>query len=361
MSAIRTKSLGLRIKASGAPAPEQLTAIREYTLRDFAADELVVREFALCHNGIDRDGEVFDEALLVDFVRTLPGKGVYIRHPTSWNGDSGPAEGRCFAARSERMSFDAARELLREPALQFPPDRAEAVVVYASAYFARTDENAALLTKMDAGIAGDCSIGFCAEARVAIRDSAGRELDASRIIGPGEAHEFSLVWRGAQPGARAVKSAPATATETDMDKNENEIKAVQAENAELKAARASLEAIKAALGGDASLVESPAALASAVAAGKAYRESLLADIVTAERHLGFCGDDEASIKAARDLYAEMPVAKLEAIRKSHDAKLQKGGKVTGSDPNRRTQNDDDAKAFAGTPLGNPIIANTAAA
>lgn len=365
MSTPRTKSLALRIKASGEPSPEQLAAIRGYTLRDFDPAELVVREFVLAHNAIDRDDEVFDEGLLADFVRTLPGKGVYIKHPTSWQGDGGPAEGRCFAARSERMSLDAARTLLRAPDLQWPPDRVDATVVYASAYFVKTEENAALLLKMDAGIAGDCSIGFCAETRMPIRDSAGRELEATRLMGPGEAHEFSLVWLGAQPGARAVKSAHNPTTE-DHTMTPEQVAALQAENASLKAAKAegeksatTLAAIKTALGNDAALADNPAKLAAAVSAGKAYRERLVDDIVSAERHLGITADDEASVKASRELYADMPVAKLEIMGKSLEARLPAGGKIRGTDPNAGTPGNKYAAPPAGSPLANPLITGAA--
>lgn len=368
MSDVRTKALALRMKAaSGEPTPEQLAAIRGYTLRDFDAAELVVREFVIAHNAIDRDDEVMDEGLLADFVRTLPGVGVYIKHPTSWQGDGGPAEGRCFAARSERMSFDAARQLLRAPSLQWPPDRTDATVVYATAYFVKTPENAALLLKLDAGIAGDCSIGFCFEMRVPIRDSAGRELEASRLMGPGEAHEFSLVWLGAQPGARAIKSAQQPPTE-DRTMTPEQIAALQAENTTLKAAKVEgdkstsvLAAVKSALGNDAGLLDNPLALASAITAGKAYRTSLVADIVTAERHLGITADDEASIKAAGELYADMPVAKLEAMRKSLEARLPKGGTLRGSDPNSGAPGTGGTKAApADSPLANPLITGAAA-
>jgi len=366
VSTARTKALALRMKAAtGEPSPDQLAAIRAFTLRDFDAAELVVREFVIAHNAIDRDDEVMDEGLLADFVRTLPGVGVYIKHPTSWQGDGGPAEGRCFAARSERMSFDAARQLLRAPGLQWPPDRVDATVVYATAYFVKTPDNAALLLKMDAGIAGDCSIGFCAETRVPIRDSAGRELEASRLMGPGEAHEFSLVWLGAQPGARAIKSAQKTPTEEGTMTTE-QIAALQAENTTLKAAKVEadksasvLAAVKAALGNDAGLLDTPSALAEAVTAGKAYRTALVTDIVSAERHLGITADDEASIKAAGELYAGMPVSKLEAMRKSLEARLPKGATIRGSDPNGAAPAGG-IKAAAGSPLSNPLITGAAA-
>lgn len=320
----QAKSLRLQFKAaSGEPTAEQLTAIRAYTLRDFTPAEIVVREFVLAHNGIDRDNEVFDEPLLADFARTLPGKGVFaVGHPGGWDGDSGPPEGRAFAARVERMSFDAARTLLREPSLQFPPDRAEAAVLMASAYFVRTDDNAALLTKMDAGIASDVSIGFGAKRSDSpILDASGRELQARRWVAPGEALEMSIVWLGAQPGARAVKAAkPEEEIMTPEEKAALEAAQQKAAAAETRAAdyaksAEQLDALRKSLGPDAALLDSPTSLAALITSGKAHRGALIDAIVTGERHAGTVGDSEADVKSARDLYETFPTDKLQAFAK----------------------------------------------
>ncbi|WP_159426132.1 hypothetical protein, partial [Salmonella enterica] len=138
----------------------------------------------------------------------IAGKGVYIKHPNSWDGDSGPAEGRVFAAAVDTMPIEQARFLLKAPSLAWPPDRTEAMVLRVTAYLVRTPENTGLLLKMDAGIAGGVSVGFAAAGGEQIHDGDGRELEARRWKGPGEALEMSLVWLGAQPGARAIKQAP---------------------------------------------------------------------------------------------------------------------------------------------------------
>ncbi|MEO7200377.1 MAG: hypothetical protein ABIY56_09205, partial [Dokdonella sp.] len=201
------KSLALHVKEAVAADDATLAAIRAFTLRDFAADELQIREYVLAHNCIDRDNEIFDEAVLDDFARALPGKGVYIKHPTSWQGDGGPAEGRVYAATTQTMSLDEARTMLREPNLQLPPDRTAAKLLLASAFFAKTPDNTSLLIKQDAGIAGDVSVGFTATGPVSVTDAQGNELTAKRWMAPANALEMSLVWLGAQQGARAVKSA----------------------------------------------------------------------------------------------------------------------------------------------------------
>jgi hypothetical protein len=99
-------------------------------------------------------------------------------------------------------------------------------------------ENAKTRTKLDAGM-GFVSVGFIAEKREPVRDSAGREMQARRIGGRGEALEASLVWLGAQPGARAVKSAHST--KGDPMELQAQLDAARAEAANLKAARDALQ------------------------------------------------------------------------------------------------------------------------
>lgn len=354
---MHTKSLALRgCKSTGAPTPEQLAEIRPHMLADVPADELVVREFILAHNGIDRDSEVFSTALLEAFERTLPGKGVHIRHPGGWDGDSGPGEGKVFGAQIERMSLDAARAELREPSLRFPPDATEAALLRVRAYYVRTPENASTLRKMDAGIGTDVSIGFVARRSERLKDANGVELNVWRWDVPGEALEMSHVWLGAQPGARATKSA--TRGEHTVD-DITALKSALAEantkaDANAKAATA-LAGLKAALGDSAALLDNPAALAEAVASGKAFRESLVQDIVTAERHLGITADDADAVKAAHDLYAGMTTDRLTALAKGLAARLPGGttGKTAG-DPNSRPA--PPQPPSADSPLGNPAFA-----
>lgn len=338
---LRRKSSRVVVKATSAPTDAQLQAISRYTLRAFTADELSVRTFALCHNGIDRDNEVLDEALLHDFERTLPGKGCFFSgHPNDWRNDGGPAEGLIFAARIERMTFEAARELLREPQLRFPPDRNEAAVLFVDTYFARTDENAGMLLKMEAGIGTSCSIGFTASDIEPIRDADGRELRAYRWVAPGEGLEMSLVWLGAQNGARAIKSATKENTvDPDLKKKLDEKTAeCDREKARADAAQKSVDlvaALKSALGTEnAALLDDPVGLVKLALAGKTYRTSLVDDIVIAERHLGITGDSDDAVAAAKGLYAGMPVDKLQAMCKGLQARVPAGGAIKGGDPNK---------------------------
>lgn len=340
----REKHLALRQKSVGTPTDAQLSLVNRFTLRPFAADELVVREYTLAHNCIDRDRECFDEALLQDFARTLPGKGVFIRHPGGWDGDSGPGEGRVFDAKLETMTLDAARAALREPALTLPPDRTTVTLLTASAYFARTDENAALFTKMDAGIVSDVSIGFNAEDRLRIKQG-DVEINAWRYVGPGEALEMSHVWLGAQPGARATKAhTPKSPEEPKMDPKDTQA-ADALKLAQPKAAQ--LDAIKAALGPDAALADDAAGLVVLVQAGKAHRDGLVDTIIKAERLSGELADDEAAVSAARKDYTSLPIRTLKMLADKAAAALPtESAGITGGDPNAAKPTAEAAKAAA---------------
>lgn len=325
--------------ATAEPSAEQLEKINRYALKPLKADEVYVRTCYLAHNGIDRDRECFDDALLDDFARSLPGKGFFRKHPSGWDGDSGPGVGRWFEAQTVTMSFDEARVALREPNLRFPPTVSMAKLLVSSFYMLRGERNDGFAADIDGGVAGDVSIGFAATDVVAVKDENQNNV-CMRWVGPGEAREGSMVWLGAQPGARAFKSAPRNdnRTEVDVDKDE-QIKAAnkraddaEAKVKELQAKVDAFDALVKAVGEDA--VKNPAKMAQAIKDGTAYRSRLIDDIVQAERVAGLVkGDDEAAIKAARTPYEDRDVAWLEAWRERL-TKEPKAPGVTGSEPSR---------------------------
>lgn len=354
-NAVRQKQLSIHVKAAATPSDEQLAKIRTYTLVDFPAEDLYVRTFALAHNAIDRDNECFGEALLLDFARTLPGKGLFIKHPMGWDGDTGPGEGRWFAAELVRMSHDEARAMLRTPGLQFPPDHHDAVLLMASAYMVRTDENGALLRKMDAGIVSDVSISFTYKDRERLRDAAGRELASWRFLGPGEALEGSLVWLGAQTGARAIKSAnkhgpketPVEVTKEMLEEANAKAAAAAARADANQKAADTLANLKTTLGDSADILERPADLKASIDAAGGYRKSLIEEIVAAERRLGIVGDTPEAKSAAEQLHAGESIDRLKALATHYGAA---GSKVTGGNPNPPRGNPAPAGPFA-----NPVI------
>lgn len=333
-----TKRFTLVAKAaSSTPDADTLAKIRAFTLRDFAPEELYVRTFVVAHNAIDRDDEAFDEPFLDVLARTLPGKGTFEKHPMSYDGDSGMPEGLWFEAYTQRMSQVEARALLREPGIQFPPDRNDAVLLMASMFMPVMAENAATRTKIDAGM-GFVSVGFIAETRTPIRDATGRELQARRIGGQGEALEASLVWLGAQPGARAVKSAQLP--KGDPMDLQAQLDAARAETATLKAARDALatkatrlDTIEAAFGDQKALLDNVPALLGAVADAKAYRESLADDIVTAQRVAGLIkADKPEDVAVLKASFESLPVANLKALHANLPS-TKAAPRIPGSDPN----------------------------
>lgn len=194
------------IKSTGNPSSEELATINTFALRQLSASEVYARSMVLAHNAIDRDGDVFDSALLDDFAKTLPGKGLFVKHPMGWDGDSGPGVGLFYRAKVTMMSQDAARTLMKQPDLRWPTPDENAFLLEADFFIMKTEHNNELISKIDGGIAAYVSVGFNAQQRTDVTDGNGNVI-ARRLLAPGEALEGSLVWLGAQPGARIHKSA----------------------------------------------------------------------------------------------------------------------------------------------------------
>lgn len=333
------------VKSAGAPGEGQLAAINRLALTELTAEQVYVRTAYLAHNGIDRDREAFSSALLADFARTLPGKGLFIKHPGGWDGDSGPGVGRWFEARVVKMGLDEARAALREPGLQFPPGVEEAELLEGSYYMPRSGKNEDLITDTDAGVAVDVSIGFAASRGSEIQDASGNRIGTT-LHAPGEALEGSLVWLGAQPGARAFKSAQRNMFENegedDVDLKEQlkaaETKATDAETARKAAETKAQENDTKAKAYDAVVaVVGEGATAEQVKAlvedGKTYRTELVDELATQKRLQGSLADDAEAVAAAKAFYQTMPLpmlkSEVEALRKTQPT----GGQLAGGDPN----------------------------
>jgi hypothetical protein len=266
-----------------------------------------------------------------------------------------------YAAATQTMSLDEARTLLREPELQLPPDRGTVKLLLASAFFAKTPDNASLLIKQDAGIAGDVSIGFTAQPPVKVTDAQGNELTARRYLSPAKALEMSLVWLGAQPGARAVKSAtqetPDPTLEHVMDIKQEDFDALNAKAASGEKATTALAAIKTALGDDAALLENPAQLKAHVADAKAFKAALVDDIVALERQLGLTGDKPEDVAAAKAFLAEFNVERLQTMQKGYERRaggLYATGQMKGANTNAGGPGTQAAPADS--PINNPALA-----
>jgi hypothetical protein len=191
---------------------------------------------------------------------------------------------------------------------------------------------------MDAGVAGDVSIGFGASKRTSIL-GADKETEASLLHGPGEAMETSLVWLGAQPGARFTKSA----TMGDDDVSKEQIEALEKQVKTLTADKTAAEqladenatkataydGIKSAAG---ALADDADGLKAAIEAGNEYRKSLVDTIIAGKRHMKMLGDTNEEVKGAEDFYKSMPLAMLKKEAEAY-AKTSTGGSIEGGDPN----------------------------
>ena len=358
-------------KASGNPDASQLTAINRYTLDEVAAEDVYVRTAYLAHNGIDRDGDVFDVSLLGDFARTLPGKGLFISHPGGWDGDKGPGVGRWFDARVVPMSTDQARSALGQPDLQWPPGEEQAQLLEASFYLPRISKNEDLATEINTGVASDVSIGFRASSRSDIQDANGNVI-AQRLHGPGEAFEGSLVWLGAQPGARVHKSA--NIFEESEEKKMDQVKELQSKlDKETERANSAEERAKAAENGaattkalaDALGVKEDAidikAIAEAMSDAKAVRSDLVERYIAAKRLHGVIGDDETQVNEAKEFAAGMTLGLLRRETEAAEKTAPKGGQLNGSDPNAgpdKHGKPDEQKDMT-NPLDNPAMLGAA--
>lgn len=338
----------------GTPTPAQLAVINTYALEPLTTESAYVRTALIAHTGIDRDGELFSDELLAELAQTLPGKGLFVKHPSGYDGSSAPGAGRWFEARVLTMSHDEARSALRSPGLRFAPDSTQAKVIEASFFLPRMTANDALLTNINAGVAGDVSVGFRASARVPLKDAAGNTL-AQRLMGPGEALEASLVWLGAQPGARVTKDFDTTKGDSmDLQK---QLDTLTAEHATLKAQAeanatkaAGFDALTAAIGED--LIKSPDTLKRLVAEAKHFHATLVDEIVKLDRLSGVLGDDPAEVTAAKSFMATMSTDMLSKRAAALGKRINTTGQLPGSDPNNTNAQ---GQPTGTGPLANPLL------
>ncbi len=350
---IRNKSLSVAIKLAhssktdGTPSAEQLALINQYTLKDHEAAELYVRQFIVAHTALDRDKEIIADGLLQSMSDTLAGKGFFVKHPTSYDGDSGPGIGKWFECEVKTFSLDAARELLGD--VEFAPMATSAKILFASAYVPRTTKHADTIADIDAGVASFVSASF------SYSDYSPIEVDGDvmgyLLSGKGEAREASLVWLGAQPGARAVKSAQQSNTPEDDSMDPKELQAknktlegektalqtqLDSEKSAKEAAESKLKTFTDVLGD-----HSPTDIKAAIDEQAKAKSALVDSLVAFDRNSKKCGDDEAAIKAATDKYNAYPAAALADLDAANKAAQGKG--IGGGDVNHSNKDAGDSK------------------
>jgi len=373
------QSTFIGLKGSGTPAENQLKLINTYTVKDVGESDVYVRTMYLAHNAVDRDQDKFTKELLNDFSITLPGKGFHVKHPRGYDGDSGPGVGRFFDANVIEMSQAEARKALREPNLQWV-GKEKALILEASFYMSRVESTKDLITNIDNGVAGDVSIGFTSTYGDTLRNN--ETKIAQLLTSPGEALEGSLVWLGAQPGARVVKQASTgqmylndgneetimgmtTEEQEKYDKALNDLAALTLKFNDLESTSKKKVDGKELFKSFDSLKDlDEKAIANLAIQGQEFKKTLIDNIVSAKRNLKMIGDTDDDTKTAKQSYAEMNIDFLKSELKGFmilqkDAGLS-SSQLDGGDPNSNgaskgvSKNQSKDKSFA-NPTCNPLV------
>ena len=343
----------------------QLAKINSYAIVPLKKEEVHYVQLLMAHNGIDRDVERFNEDLLADFSRTLPGKGFFVEgHPGGWNGHGGPGEGLHFDCRVAQMTPEEFMAKTNE-AIKLPEGVTMVSALMSDAYILALDSNSDTRKKMNAGIIRFSSIGFKAPF-YSITDDNGNHI-YGEYRPKGEALEGSLVWLGAQPGAGVMKSAKGAPQQQPEDiSKKGEQKTMDKVIAMLgakfgrtfKADTLAQDIIL--LVGEkdteiSRLTTENTGMKAAAIDGAAYRKSLIEDMIKAGVLLEEIKTDEVSQKAETDYLMTVPIDRLKtmsekamtAARKKFPEKFQ----LPAPDQSQRDQDGKDASAAAVTAGG----------
>lgn len=298
-----------------AQAEGRLEKINKYALVPLAEEQVYARRYLMAHNAIDRDVERFNEDLLEDFARTLPGKGFFVEgHPSSWNGKGGPGEGRFYNAYTEMMTPEAFRELTGEEA-KLPDNITSVKVLWGESYILRLESNSDTIAKIDAGIYSFTSIGFKAP-YVEITEDRGNFL-YGEYTSKGEALEGSLVWLGAQPGAMAKEHShtheePQKGGKDTMKEFLEKLKKVFGKTFSEEGA---VEEIKQMLDEKDQKVRELTPLAEE---GKAYRKSLVDDTIRFGTMIEEIKTDTEEQKKEAAFLETLPIERLKTMREKYE-------------------------------------------
>lgn len=182
----------------------ELAMINKFTYKELSADEVFSFSVNLCDNEIDRDGDCFDDTALEKLKELFVGvTGIFDHVHSSKNQTARiySADVVCDAGR--KTYYGAAYKALR-----------------AKAYMPKTEENEALMEKINAGILKEVSVccgienHICSICGNDLRSEKcshvkGAEYDGklcySILKDPKDAYEWSFVAVPAQPGAGVTK------------------------------------------------------------------------------------------------------------------------------------------------------------
>lgn len=139
-----------------------------------------------------------------------------------------------------------------------------------------------------------------------------------------------------------------------MDIKQEEFDALNAKAASGDKANSTLATLKTTLGDDAALLDNPTQLKAYVADAKAFKTSLIDDIVAVERQLKMTGDTPEDVAASRTFLAEFPVERLQAMQKGLELRLPAHGQMKGANTNAAAPGTETVPAESA--LNNPALA-----
>jgi hypothetical protein len=319
------------------PNDAQLAVINKFTRRAFTTDELYIGQIRLANNAIDRDNERFSEGMLQEFFNTVVRKTFLMDHTRDNSNEN--AIGKFFDVEMEKMDLATAKLETGED-FKLPVGITEVQFLSPWFYIPKAGIDEKHLIKIDAGVFDFASIGFRAEALVPVADEMGATL-FWEYRGKGETTEGSLVYLGAQYGAGMKSAAGKETNETEQHKTELEKKqgGAQIMNEFLKKLTKALGKVfsdddEKAVGEIKAFIDEKDAeitaqrtkivdletkvadLSPLAADGKAFRDGLVTDYVTAKAKLGEVAETPEAQKVVKDVAATYPIDFLKSEVKS---------------------------------------------
>lgn len=191
-------------KQNGFISKEELALINRFTYKELSADEVFSFSVNLCDNEIDRDGDCFDDTALQKLSELFIGVTGIFDHVHSSKNQAARIYSAQVVSDPERLtSYGKTYKALR-----------------AKAYMPKTEENAPLMEKINAGILKEVSVCCGVESHICsvcgndIRGEKCTHLKGAEYGGkfcysilkePKDAYEWSFVAIPAQPGAGVTK------------------------------------------------------------------------------------------------------------------------------------------------------------
>ena len=197
------------------PLQDDCDKIRQFTRKEFTADELYIFSLILCNNDIDRDYEKFSVSALNELAKLFIGK-------------TGIRDHSMKAADQTARIFDTWVEKLPN---RKTADGEDFYVLRAKAYMVRSEENKSLITEIEAGIKKEVSVSCsmalstCSVCGKSRKNSGCSHINGRKYGGKtcfsilsnaADAYEWSFVAVPAQREAGVTKSFNIEKGDSDM-------------------------------------------------------------------------------------------------------------------------------------------------